>query len=203
MADIKESRIQKASQLISEFKNLVESVNKRFRNDLLSPLTITLGDEFQSVLTNAEASINVIFDLEEQIIKKGYGFKLRYVLQSGKIDTKINSKIAYEMLGEGLTIARARLEAGKKERSRFSIELKTEENLNIQLNNAFFIYQHFIDRWKEDDFELVKGFLNHEDYKQVASKLKMDNSSVWRREKSLNMKEYRMIKELIQFLVIK
>ena len=108
------------------------------------------------------------------------------------------------MLGAGLTKARKELNLLKKKENRFLIFLDEapEENAK-QLNQALFIYQNFIDSWKEKDKVIVKEFLEIEDYKMVADKVGIDPSNAWRRKKSLRIVEYNYIKELIIFILNK
>src|ERR1700743_3564273 len=98
MADIVGSRRMKQTQLKADFQNAVQYVNLMLPDQLLSPLTITLGDEFQGVAASLLAAIFVIFRLEEHIISASKRFKLRYVLVEGPIDTPINREIAYGMM---------------------------------------------------------------------------------------------------------
>lgn len=199
MADIKSSGNKNGLVLISDFKHLVHAINKKHHALLLSPLTITLGDEFQGIATSVENAIKLIFEIEELIVKENYDFKLRYVMNLGKIDTKINRKIAYEMLGEGLTEARKELNDLKKHDSRFFIKLnKSPED---QINKAFVVFQSYIDDWKTKDRKAVTEFLRLNDYKKVALAIKTDASSAWRRKKSLKIREYLYIKEIILFLL--
>jgi len=58
----------------------------------------TLGDEFQSVIKNLPAALDIIFSIEEKIAAGGQDFRLRYVLEEGKIETPLNRKIAYGMI---------------------------------------------------------------------------------------------------------
>ena len=39
-----------SDELIEPFRNLIDSANTAFSNEIISPLTITLGDEFQGIL---------------------------------------------------------------------------------------------------------------------------------------------------------
>ena len=93
MADVIGSRKKESTELISEFKRIVNYINDKWSKEILSPLTITLGDEFQGVINTTENSIKVIFDIEEEIIKNNQDLKLRYVVNKGKIDTPINKNI--------------------------------------------------------------------------------------------------------------
>lgn len=187
---------------MQQFKDVVSLINKEKNKNLISPLTITLGDEFQGLTNTMENGIKTIFEIEEIILDKQYDLKLRYVLLYGQIDTEINNNIAYEMLGEGLTNARKDLNSLKNNDSRFQIRLnKNEEKKEQYLNKAFSIYQKFVDYWKEKDLKIVKEFLLHEDYKIVAQNVNIDQSNAWRRKKSLNIQEYNDIKKIILFIL--
>jgi hypothetical protein len=201
MADIIDSGHKSSNLLMIQFKNVVTILNEKHRENIISPLTITLGDEFQGICNTIESGIKIIFDIEEIILNHHYDFKLRYVLLYGKIDTEINKNTAYEMLGKGLTAARNELVILKKKDARFSIRLQTYERIKeTYLNKAFFIYQNFVDSWKEKDRAIVNELLKHEDYKIVAQNVNINPSNAWRRKKSLSIIEYKDIKEIILVL---
>ena len=77
MADIIGSRKVDQKKLISDFKEIVGQINTSAKNQLLSPVTITLGDEFQSVAKDLASALTIILQLEERIIMAGKDFKLR------------------------------------------------------------------------------------------------------------------------------
>ena len=200
MADIIGSRKTNQQKLMKDFKNIAGKVDQALRDQFLSPITITLGDEFQSIPRDLSSALTVILQLEEAIIKAEKGFKLRYVLVEGLIETPINSKIAYEMLGSGLTKARELLTQSKKTKSRFKIVLQ-DEALGCALTNSFVALQSIIDDWKlEKDYYIVEEFLQHADYKKVALVLDKERSLMWKRERSLKLEEYFALKEVINYL---
>lgn len=196
MADIIDSRKYDSQELITNFKELVTELNTTFKRSVLSPLTITLGDEFQGVVVNYQVAIQLMIFSEEYLIRNKKKFKMRYVLYEGRIDTKINTEKAYEMLGEGLIKAREELIANKKNGERFHIVLKNTERSNY-FNKTFCLFQFFIDNWKIKDSETVTGFLDGLNYRDLADKMGKNKSTLWRREKSLSMKEYRLTKQLL------
>lgn len=202
MADVIASTKLNSDLLIKQFRFLVDSINNNRPNQLKSPLTITLGDEFQGVIDSIENGIDIIFEMEELRIEHDFDFKLRYVLYQGQIDTEINKNIAYQMLGEGLTKARESLSSLKKSNNRFLIFLEDQAKSNA-LNKAFSIYQNLVDSWKKKDIALVKEFLKHDNYKVVAKITGIDPSNAWRRKKSLNMTSYNYCKEIILILLKK
>lgn len=201
MADIIESREKDSKLLINEFKQTVKFINESNQKNIISPLTITLGDEFQAIIDNVENAIKIIIEIEEFILKNKLSFKLRYVLNYGKIDTEINREIAYEMLGEGLTDARKELSNLKNSENRFFIKLKKEDfKIEKMINNLFIIYQYFVDSWKIKDYGISSDFISLDDYKLIAEKYKINRSSAWRRRKSLNIDKYEVIKDTINNL---
>lgn len=197
MADIVSSHSLKPNELIRDFRSIVKYVNSEWADQILSPLTITLGDEFQGIIKSASFAIEIIFQIEEKIIREQLGFKLRYVICLGKIQTPINTNIAYEMLGSGLTRARLELNNLKKNKRRFFFIEELKEQHYQPINEIFRLLQHFIESWKPDDFKLVNQFLLGKNYQQVAVELNMNPSSAWRRQKSLNIEEYAICKKLL------
>lgn len=200
MADVVDSHDFEGQALMEKFQELVKFINQIFSGSILSPLTITLGDEFQGVADSTASAMEMVFSMEEWIIENQWEFKLRYVITEGKIDTKLNQESAHEMLGEGLTRARKTLGKMKKESLRFSISL-TDELLTSRLSKTLKLSQYFIDSWQPKDRTTVAGFLNGLDYKELAKKLGKDDSSVWRRRKSLAIEEYLTCKALTENLI--
>lgn len=200
MADVIKSGDKDARNLMLQLKSIVSIVNKKKKPNLISPLTITLGDEFQGIPSSNENGIKTIFDIEEVILDKQYDLKLRYVLLYGQIDTEINTKIAYEMLGDGLRNARKDLNSLKNKDARFYINISKKKS-NEYLNKAFYIYQNFVDSWKEKDLEIVNEFLHIDDYKIVAQNVNIDQSNAWRRKKSLHIQEYCDMKKIILYIL--
>lgn len=198
MADIVASSEKNQNQLMIDFKELANEINTTYSKEILSPLTITLGDEFQCVLKDLLSSINIILHIEESIIHKKLNFNLRYILNQGEIETPINKNIAYEMLGSGLTDARYKLNESKNDKFRFSISIENKFQNEI-LNNAFLIFENIIDRWDvEKDYEIVSNFLKHKDYKIVSEIMNKTRSQLWKREKTLNIQSYNSVKDIIQ-----
>jgi len=197
MADVIKSRDWN-EDLMLHLKEVVKDINLKKKKKLLSPLTITLGDEFQGIPASISDAVEIIIATEESILKHSITFKMRYVLNYGIIDTPINKKIAYQMTGSGLTDARYMLNHLKRNKyDRFHFNVKNGTLTKI-LEDEFVIFQSIIDEWKEKDFETVNALLQHTDYKEAAILLGKHLSLIWRKEKSLKLKEYKAIKSIIQ-----
>ncbi|MDX1686111.1 MAG: SatD family protein [Saprospiraceae bacterium] len=199
MADIIDSRYEDGVELMQSFSRIVRDINNEHGSVLLSPLTITLGDEFQGVAISLAEALSVTIYLEEEIIARNAGFKMRYAISEGAIDTSINPRSAHGMLGSGLTRTRELLSQLKDSSSRWAIEIFNKEKSRA-LSEAFLLYQWLVDDWKEKDYELLSAFWRYQDYKKVAEVLNKDVSLMWRREKSLNLREYEAIKNVLNYM---
>jgi hypothetical protein len=201
MADIIDSGANEPVLMQNQLKECVEISNEKLKKKLLSPLTITLGDEFQGVADSLLSSVLVLVFIEELIVERGYAFTLRYVVNFGKIETPINAEIAYGMLGEGLTNAREMINNLKKSDNRFNFELNKPKK-NLALNSAFIIFENIVAKWQSaDDKMMATLFIKHKDYKIVAEKLNKSRSQIWKRKNSLEINSYFAIKNVINYLV--
>lgn len=200
MADVVDSRNFPQNKLMKTFKKITDEINHEKRNVLISPVTITLGDEFQCIVKNVEAGIALMIAIDEKRLHEMADFKLRYVLVEGGIDTPINHEIAYGMLGEGLTMAREQLVEYKNSYHRYAIQLNNTKKSEA-LANALIVYQNIIDSWNmEKDYSLIARFLELKDYKLVADEMGKTRSQIWKREKSLNLEAYFSIKQVINYI---
>jgi len=200
MADIVGSREKDQATLMKGFKTVIKAVNDKFQDKIISPLTITLGDEFQGVIIDLPWALEIIINIEEEIIHSRSLFKMRYVLFKGEIETSINKTIAYEMLGDGLTKARQLLENSKSTNDRFYIDVKNTAQSNALLD-AFRVFQGIVDDWQiEKNWKIFSTFIELKDYKLVAESLDKDRSLMWRREKTGKIKEYLSIKSVINYI---
>jgi hypothetical protein len=200
MADVVDSRNMPQNKLMKSFKKITDEINNEKKDILLSPVTITLGDEFQCVVKSLKAGIELMIAIDEKKLNETVGFKLRYALVEGGIDTPINHDIAYGMLGEGLTIAREQLIEYKNSYRRYSVRLHNIKKCEA-LANSLIVYQNITDAWDIDrDYPLIARFLKLKDYKLVADEMGKTRSQIWKREKSLNMEAYFSIKQVINYI---
>lgn len=196
MGDVIQSRRHRAGTLKANLKELVTSCNEALSEQILSPYTITLGDEFQGVASSLQGIVRSLFFLEEARLEHGYGFRLHYIAHRGEIQTPINPSIAYEMMGPGLTKARELLTRKQRNRPRFHFDLP-DQALAKNLNRLFRVVEGLDERWQQDDYALISAMLRESNNETVASEHGKNRSQIWKRRKSLLIEEYRLIKEVI------
>ncbi|MCU0418057.1 MAG: SatD family protein [Cyclobacteriaceae bacterium] len=200
MADVVDSSKRKGKALMGDFSKLVAEINDERAHHVLSPLTITLGDEFQGVVKNPQVAVEMVLDLEKKVMSLKTPFMLRYVIHEGEIQTRLNRVRAHEMLGPGLTEARSKLLEMKTSKARFFVSLENK-GASEKLNILFSVLQGISDQWTSAQRKVATAFFERGDYRAVAEYLKKDPTTIWRRKKSLMIEEYYNVQKLIRLTV--
>jgi len=91
------------------FADVLQEPSKIYTKTIISPLTLTIGDEFQAVLSNAENLFQMMNLIEHRMRK----ISLRYGLGIGQIDTEINHQSAIGMDGPAFHFARQAVELAR------------------------------------------------------------------------------------------
>lgn len=197
MGDIITSRKKAdAGKMMSDFRDIINQANKEYASGLLSPLTVTVGDEFQGVAANLDSMVQILFFLEEAF-QLQTELDLRYVLHYGRIETEINTKNSYEMYGSGLTFAHEKLENYSRDQGRFSFSIEPDI-LSDHLQDAFFLYESLVDDWRDTDLDVIRTYLLHQDYKSLFEQgMYKTRSGAWKKVQTLKLEEYLALKRLI------
>ena len=112
IADMVKSRALPAGQralVQKHFQELVANLNKEYRNGLASKFAITLGDEFQGLLTTSTVLPDLIWQIEEKFPDR----QLRVGIGMGTLDTPLQA-YAINIDGPALHAGRDAIEAAKK-----------------------------------------------------------------------------------------
>jgi hypothetical protein len=89
------------------FNTAVDSANETHAANIASPLTITLGDEFQGLLTGLVHAWDVAAEMRIRLLVANVS--CRFVIGAATLETPLNTKQAWNMMGAGLSAARAKL----------------------------------------------------------------------------------------------
>ncbi len=195
MGDILNSRNYEGAQLMSEFKDLVSYCNTSLAKGILSPYTITLGDEFQGVAKSLHWSVESLLCLEEYTLRRRYPFLLRYVVHYGEINTRLNRKIAHGMIGPGLTHARELLTDKRRGRARFIFDLP-DSTLGAHLGRLFNVMASIMQEWSPKDADLILDMLQNNDNAAIGAKYGKNRSQIWKRRKNLHLDDYKALREM-------
>ena len=98
---------ESAARLHAAFNAAVDEVNAARRGQLVSPLTITLGDEFQGLCACLSDGLAIVRALRLRLLDQDV--ECRFALGVVRIETPVNAERAWNMMGEGLSATRGRL----------------------------------------------------------------------------------------------
>lgn len=130
---IKSRELSNRYKVQQEFSSAVHETQQTYGERLISPITLTIGDEFQSVMQNGRGLFKIVDDLD----LKMRPIQLRYGIGIGNINTAINSEISIGMDGPAFHMARDALEVCKKNEIRYNFRYKNhdmEQRINILLS---------------------------------------------------------------------
>lgn len=176
IADIVESKsIENRDQFQSNLRKKLKQINKSSYS-IVSPFTITLGDEFQAVYKNYSNIFSDIFKLTEEI----YPVQVRFAISYGDISTEINPKHSIGMDGPAFYDARKGME-----------ELKRIDYSIVQFYGDVFTFEKFINRslklsfsvmanWKENTLRIFKELYRNKSVKEIAPLLNITERGVYK-----------------------
>ncbi|MEM8578237.1 MAG: SatD family protein [Pseudomonadota bacterium] len=104
MGDIIGSERAEMAPLHARFNAEITRRNAALEGALVSPLTITLGDEFQGLFARLEDAARTARDMRLALLEDGVA--CRFVIGQARIDTPVNAERAWNMMGPGLGRAR-------------------------------------------------------------------------------------------------
>jgi len=123
IGDVIQSRkLQNRSALQKQLNQALKQLNTKAQKRLLSPYTLTLGDEFQAVYRKAD---HLFYDLWS-IVAKLHSTKFRFSIATGLLTTSINPKSAIGMDGPAFHLARSGIDQLRSNSGVFQLSSMTE-----------------------------------------------------------------------------
>lgn len=206
MADVIGSREQPGAPLSQHLRALTQGANAAFPEGILSPLTVTLGDEFQGVVSNPAGGIDVILWLEQHLRRNPlcqgsecHPYQLRYVLHEGEIDSPLNPERAHGMLGAGLARAREMLTKRARGSPRMLISLRDEHRAR-RLSDLLIVLDSIVEDWKAEDFELIEAMRESQDSEAIGKRFDRHRTSIDRRRRTLKIEASLLLERLLRDL---
>jgi SatD family protein len=115
------------------FNKVVRKANDVHAEHIASPLTITLGDEFQGLLTAFAHAWDTAVALRLELLVAG--ISCRFVVGVAELETPLNRKEAWNMMGSGLSAARDKLN-DKRTKSAYRFSLPAEPVVALLLDTV-------------------------------------------------------------------
>jgi len=102
------------------FNNAIKSVSEAHGANIASPLTITLGNEFQGLLKSLQHAWDITSDLRLRLLVANVS--CRFVIGTAELETPLNKTRAWNMMGGGFAAARDKLNDKRSDNAyRFSL----------------------------------------------------------------------------------
>jgi hypothetical protein len=194
IADIQSSRKIDDRYTIQE--KLIKVFSKLNKNkNIISPYTITLGDEFQVVYISVESLFHDIF----QIMLEVYPIFIRFSIGIGSISTRINKKQALGMDGPAFYLARDKLNKLKKSNS--LIGIVSGKKIDNFLNEVLSIVSHNSRKWGKNRFAILVMLLKNRSINEISGKLNLSNQSIYKNIKDGNLRSIVLVLREIEFYI--
>ena len=108
MGDLVHSERTLSIELLHErFNDAINQQNLLRKDSLASPLTITLGDEFQGLAKSLQSGLQIARALRFQLLADS--IECRFAIGLAELRTPINADRAWNMMGPGLARTRSKL----------------------------------------------------------------------------------------------
>jgi hypothetical protein len=174
-------------ELHASFNQVVNDHNRHFAASIASPLTITLGDEFQGMLYSLAHATPLVRSLRRHFLN--HSINCRFVIGQAALSTPINRTKAWNMMGRGLARAREKLN-DKKNNTIYSFSL-LDNDLIEQLVDALGVGLTVIEkgwtrRQQADIWDLSSG----QSASELARKRNVSVHSIYKVRASGNFEAY-------------
>ncbi len=174
IGDIVHSRsLQNRYRLQTQFEQHLKEVQSKYNKDCVSPLTLTIGDEFQTVLQTTGR----MFAMLQAIEISTKEFAMRFGFGAGGINTAINRKRAIGMDGPAFHSARQAIEEAKRMGYNYYFNGGDETNerrINILLEWIGVTWQ----RWTYEKKKILHYNRQGWTQQKIAKELSMSQSAI-------------------------
>ncbi len=160
------------------------SRNNKKDNNIVSPYTITLGDEFQAVFKD----FNTIVSDTLVFLDKFYPFKFRFAIAYNSISTKINKEQALGMDGPAFYNARKLINNLKKSKNSI-INISSSKHSQIYNKSLNLLFQ-YIAKWKPNTIKILTYMCQNYTIQQISEKINISSRAVYKAINTHNLEEF-------------
>lgn len=175
---ISSRKVEKRNDLQNKLLDIFNDLNtSNYENQLVSPYTLTLGDEFQAVYEKA----NCLFLDSISIFEKIFPQKIRFSFGIGEISTDINREQSIGMDGSAFYFAREGIVNLKDQRGnyKFNIYGLEDPELEILFNNSLRIFSNLLEGWNRNRYFILQSTMEGKAVKEIAKELKLTETAIY------------------------
>lgn len=178
------------NRLQKNLSDLIQKINAGSKS-IAAPMSITLGDEFQAVYSDAESILGDLWTILAGIHPVG----VRFSIGIGKIVTPINRERSLGMDGPAFYAARTGIETLKDTGKIYRIEIADDSGREPAkpewglLNQTLELLSNEMSRWKKVRFQILERLNRGIPIKDIARELELSEAAVYknREEGDLNL----------------
>jgi hypothetical protein len=194
-------KIQDRKAIQDKLSKVLYEVNEMYYKDIASKFMITLGDEFQGLLTAGTHALEIIEKIERQM----YPTNIRFGIGVGRITTDINPDFPLGADGPAYYSARKMINElktaeKKKMEAKADIKIEIENNLDIAelINTVFSLNTTIKAKWTKRQREIIDAYLNgYGTQSDIAQKIGINQSNVQKALANSNFYTYQKALETV------
>jgi hypothetical protein len=171
---VSSKKIPNRQDIQDKIKRVLMELNRENRH-LLSPYTLTLGDEFQGVLSRADYLFCDIISILTYV----YPIKIRFSIGIGDIQTPINPNQAIGMDGPAFHSARSGIIKLKETSWLFTIVNPYDANQRM-VEQSLFLISSMFSKWKQNRFQIMQRLCRDSSVKQIAQNLNITDKAIYK-----------------------
>lgn len=175
IGDIRGSReLEDRKRAQEEFERVVESLNDEVPDEsIASPFTVTAGDEFQVLLTDAADAVAGAVTASDRF----HPARLRFGIGRGELETEVNPNQAIGMDGPCFHRAREAIEGAQHEGAWLRVR-GWSSDLDGHVNAMFDLVQRVREDWTDRQAQFAEALAETGTQKRVAERYDVSKSTV-------------------------
>jgi len=182
---IQSKKLKSRNEIQNKLQGILKDINKKYSDDIASDFMITLGDEFQGLLSCGKNTMNIVSEIEVRMCP----VKLRFGIGIGEITTDINRNMPLGADGPAYYNARRMIDKlkcieNKRRTSKSYIMIEADgdnSDTELLLNSILLLCSSINRKWSKRQREIIYDFITFGDNQvKTAERLGINQSSVYR-----------------------
>jgi hypothetical protein len=165
------------ASLYDRFNDAIARANVDHAADLASPLTITLGDEFQGLATSLVAAAFIARTIRYRLMDAD--IDCRFSIGLAALATPLNTDRAWNMMGHGLAAARERLDE-KRANNLYRFSLPNQAALETLLEASGATLTAIERKWSDIQRRDIVALLAGEVIDDVAARRNVTTKNIYK-----------------------
>lgn len=165
------------------FEQVVQGLNQT-QDAILSPYTITLGDEFQAVLKDGYAALRDSL----KILGELHPGRVRFSIAVGELSTALKGDSALGMDGPAFHRARDGMEALKDSGGTYHVS-GLPDDVSELINSSLQITGLGMRTWRKNRYEIMVGLHEGEKVKDMSDRLGISDKAIYKNIQDSGMED--------------